>query len=254
MGFMKHMASALTGLLGIPEDIEGPARYTVIRRNISILMLLITVVPLCLMALINYHQYQSALKDEIVDPMKVLINKTKHSFELFLANRLATVRFIASAYSQEELADDMKLNRIFRVLRQEFEGFVDLGLIDASGVQVSYVGPYDLKGKNYADQGWFDQVKVNGVYISNVFLGYRRFPHVVIAVQHPSPSGDSWWVVRATIDTRRFDELIGAMGLDPRSDAFLMNRSGVLRLDQNSMGRCLKNDRTGCLPSAMNRQ
>jgi len=147
-------------------------------------MLLITIIPLVLMAAINYHLYQGALKDEIVAPLRVLVNKTKHSFELFIASRLSTVNFIASAYSYEQLADEKNLNRIFLVLKKEIEGFVDLGLIDSSGTQVSYVGPYELKGKNYSDQSWFQQVKVAGVYISDVFIGYRRFPHIVIAVRH----------------------------------------------------------------------
>jgi two-component system NtrC family sensor kinase len=190
------------------------------------------------MALINYHQYQSALQDEVLNPVRVLVNKTKHSFELFLANRLATVRFIASAYSYEDLANEKNLNRIFRALKQEFEGLVDLGLIDANGVQVSYAGPYDLKGKNYANQGWFEQLKVNSVYISDVFMGYRRFPHVVVAVYHLSDTGDAW-IVRATIDTRRFDELIGSMGLDTRTDAFLINRAGILQTQSKFYGNVL---------------
>ena len=127
MNLRKYIPAPCRNLLEIPEEIQGPRRYTMIRRNISILMFLITLVPLALMALINYHQYQSALQDEVLNPVRVLVNKTKHSFELFLANRLATVRFIASAYSYEDLANEKNLNRIFRALKQEFEGLVDFG-------------------------------------------------------------------------------------------------------------------------------
>ena len=236
----KYLTSPFGRLLGIPEEIEGPKRYDAFRRNISLLMLLITIVPLVCMALINYVQYQSALKNEIVEPMKVLVNKAKYSFELFIANRLATVRFIASGFSYKELADEKKLNSIFRVLKQEFEGFIDLGLIDSTGAQVSYAGPYELKGKNYADQDWFDQVKVSGIYVSDVLLGFRKLPHVVIAVQHNNESGDSWWIVRATIDTKRFDQLISAMGMEAKSDAFLLNRKGVLQTESKYYGKALE--------------
>jgi two-component system NtrC family sensor kinase len=232
------LARVFGGLLQIPEEGTHPARYQVFRRNIIVLMLLITLIPLLLMALINYHQYQTALKDEIISPMRVLVNKTKHSFEVFLAGRLSTVSFIASAYSYEHLADEKNLNRIFRVLKREFEGFVDLGLIDANGLQVSYVGPYELKGKTYKDQPWFEHVRVSGTYISDVFMGYRRFPHIVIGVQHTSESGESW-TVRATIDTARFDDLIASMGLDPQSDAFLINRDGVLQTNSKFYGQVL---------------
>ncbi|MEW6350931.1 MAG: ATP-binding protein [Thermodesulfobacteriota bacterium] len=238
MDLKTNLAQTFGRLLDIPEEVPRPKRYSLIRRNITILMLLITVLPLVLMALINYHQYQSALRDEIMAPLRVLVNKTKHSFELFLANRLATVKFIASAYSYSDLADEKKLNKIFRVLKQEIEGFIDLGLIDSNGVQVSYAGPYDLKGKNYSDQTWFHQVRVGGVYVSGVFMGHRAFPHVVIAVQHLTDSGQ-FWVVRATIDTKRFDQLIASMGLDPQSDGFLINREGVFQTASKLYGKVL---------------
>ncbi len=103
--------------------------------------------------------------------------------ELFLAERLSAVSFIGSEHSFEELADEGNLNRIFRVMKQEFGGFVDLGVIDENGVQVSYVGPYDLKGRNYSEQPWFGEVRSRGASISDVFMGFRRFPHIAMAVQ-----------------------------------------------------------------------
>ena len=239
MSLKSSLKTTLTGLLQVPEEGTSPERYRVLRRNIIVLMLLVTIIPLFLMAFINYHQYQAALKDEIVAPLRILASKTKHSFELFLAGRVSTVNFIASAYSYDDLADEKKLNRIFRVLKQEFKGFIDLGLIDSNGVQVSYVGPYELKGKNYAEQSRFHQVKVNGVYVSDVFMGFRRFPHIVIAVQHTTDAGDSW-ILRATIDTARFDDLIASMGLDPQSDAFVINRSGVLQTTSKLYGKVLE--------------
>jgi two-component system NtrC family sensor kinase len=229
----------LSGFLEIPEESTSPERYNILRRNILILMILITIIPLSLMAFINYHQYQAALKDEIVAPLRILVNKTKNSFELFLAGRLSLINFVASAYSYDQLADEKNLNRIFRVLKKEFEGFVDLGLIDSSGLQVSYTGPYELKGKNYAEQEWFQQVKVNDVYISDVFMGYRRFPHIVMAVQHIKDTGEEW-IVRATIDTARMADLIASMGLDAQSDAFLVNHNGVLQTNSKFLGKVLE--------------
>ncbi len=239
----QQKLAQLRDRLKVPDAGTSPRRYEILLRNIRILMLIITIIPLLLMATINYHQYQSRLKEEIVSPMKVLVNKTKHSFELFLAGRLSTVNFIASAYTYKELADEANLQRIFQVLRAEFEGFVDLGLIDSSGRQISYVGPYELQGKNYAEQLWFQQVKVRGVYISDVFKGFRKFPHLVIAVQHFSRSGDRWWIVRVTIDTGKFDELIASMGLGADEDAFLINPYGILQTSSKFCGSVL--DRCG---------
>ena len=164
------------------------------------------------MAAINYHQYNKSLKNEIINPLYSLANKTKHSFELFLEERLSTVRFIASAYSFEELSDEKALSRIFRVMRTEFEGFVDLGLIDSQAKMVSYAGPYELLGKTYSQQSWHHEAQLRGMYVSDVFMGYRKFPHIAIAVQQFSKN-ETGWMLRATIDTGRFESLIASMGL-----------------------------------------
>lgn len=229
----------MANLLHVPEEGDAHDRYDVLRRNMIILMILVTFIPLLLMAFVNYHQYRTALKDEIVNPLRILVNKTKHSFELFLAERLSAVSFIASAYSFEDLADENTMNRIFRAMKREFGGFVDLGLIDSKGIQVSYVGPYELKGKDYAEQSWFHEVQVRGSYISDVFMGYRKFPHIVIAVLHRTESGQTW-ILRATIDTEKFDDLIASMGLDAASDAFLLNREGIFQTPSRFYGNVLE--------------
>ena len=203
------------------------------------IMLLITIIPLFLMAIINYHEYQKALKNEMIVPLGTLVNKTRHSFELFLTERVSAVSFIASGYSFEELADQKALNSIFRVMKQEFGGFVDLGLIDASGLQVSYVGPYQLMGKNYMDHDWFAEVVVRGTHVSDVFMGYRKFPHFVIAVRHENSMGQSW-ILRSTIDTEKFNNLIASMSLNPASDAFILNRQGIFQTASRFYGKALE--------------
>ena len=221
------------------EERTSPARYQRLRRNITILTLLVTLVPLSFIAMFNYYVYQGALKNEIVTPLKAMVNKTKHSFELFLAERISAISFIASAYAFEELAEQFTLNRIFQVMKKEFGGFIDLGLIDSSGKQVSYAGPYRLEGKEYAGQPWFQEVQVRGTYISDVFMGYRKFPHFVIAVQHIDPSGQAW-ILRVTIDTKKFNELIASMGLDASTDAYILNREGTFQTSSKYYGSVLE--------------
>jgi len=218
-----------------PESSDSARYYKILRINMIIIMLLVTIIPLSIMYIISYHEYQEAIREQAVHPQQVLLNKTKHSFELFLTERLSAVSFIASAYLFDELADQQSLNRIFQVMKQTFGGFVDLGLIDSNGLQVSYVGPFSLAGKSYKDQDWFHEVSIKGTYISDVFTGYRKHPHFVIAAQQMTPTGETW-VVRATIDTDKFNSLIWSMGLKPGSDAFVLNREGVLQTPSKFYG------------------
>jgi len=228
----------------IPEEGTSPERYKALRRNIIILMILVTVIPLSLMATINYYQYQKNLRDEIINPMNVLTNKTKRSFELFLEERLSTVRFITSAYSFDELSDKKILNRILSVLKREFDGFVDLGLISSKGKLLCYAGPYSFLEKDYSQQSWYHNVIISGKHISDVFLGYREFPHIAIAVQNLNDP-NCCWILRATIDTKKFDDLIATLELDQECDAFLTNREGILQTNSKFYGKILETCQLG---------
>ncbi len=237
---MKNILSSTLNTIkaDMDTDISSPGRYRLLRRKIVSLMALVTLLPLLSLAGINYYEHQNTMTAEIQAPLRALVGKAKHSFELFLAERISAVSFIASAYSFNELSDDANLQRIFQVMRREFTGFVDLGLIDPTGRQITYSGPYDLVGRNYSEQAWFQQVQFKGTYVSDVFLGFRKFPHVVIAVRHTTESGQSW-VLRATLDTMHFDRILAAMGLGPGSDAFLVNHHGVLQTESRRYGRVL---------------
>jgi len=235
--FRKVFSRHLEGLSS-SDVIVTPRVYKSLRRKITALMLITATLPLAIMAALNYYEYQKALSREIQNPLRVIVNKAKNSFELFLAERTSAVGFIAQAYSFKELADEKDLARILKILQTEYVGFVDIGLINDKGELVNYVGPYALKGHNYAEQTWFNEVRVKGRYISDVFMGFRKFPHVVVAVRHTLDSGEPF-IVRATLDTHQFDKIIAAMGLEPGSDAVLLNRAGILQTSSQRFGKVL---------------
>ena len=227
------------GLKDFPNYGEGVERYNLLRKNFVLIVCATAIIPLLLMAAINYYQYQSVLKEEIVKPLRRLITSTKHSLELFLSERESTLRLLIRERTFEELSSQARLNFIFQSLKAEFPEFVDLGLIDASGLQRSYSGPYELKGKNYKDQDWFQEVQLRGVYVSDVFLGYRKFPHFVIAIRRDTVEGD-FYVLRATIDTEKFNQLINTISLRPGSDIFLIDRNGILQTPSRHHGSVLE--------------
>ncbi len=213
--------------------------YNVLKRNIIIIMLLITILPLVTMIVINYFQYKSHLTSQIIAPLYAMADKTKHSFELFLDQRLAIIRFISTTYSFENLSNEQNIKKILISLKKEWRGFVDIGLINGQGELVSYAGPYSLLGKNYSEQISFQETQIKGRYISNVFLGYRKYPHIVLAVQHLTDTGQTW-VLRATIDTDFFNTLILSMGLSRQTDAFLINKNGILQTNSLYYGNTLE--------------
>ena len=226
-------------LIKISTDKTSPAQYRNLKRNIIIIMMVITMIPISIVVLINHFQLKEYLKEEIKKPLYLLLNKTKNSFELFLDGRLSTVRFISTAYTFEELNDERHIKKVLNYLKKEFNGFVDIGLINSEGALVSYAGPYSLVGKNYSQQVSFQETLIKGKYISNVFLGHRKIPHIVISVQHLSEDGEVW-ILRTTIDTNSFENLIKKMEIDPQSDAFLIDSEGVLQTKSKYYGNILE--------------
>ena len=213
--------------------------YASLERNIIVIMLLITILPLATMVIINYFQYRYHLRNQIMTPLYAMAEKTRHSFELFLEQRLAIIRFISTAYSFEELSNEQNIKKILISLKKECCGFVDLGLINSKGDLISYAGPYALLGKNYLEQSSFQETQIKGKYISNVFLGHRKYPHIVMAVQHLKDDGQTW-ILRSTLDTDFFDNLISSMGLARQTDAFLISRDGILQTNSLYYGNTLQ--------------
>ncbi|ATD81702.1 MULTISPECIES: sensor histidine kinase [Desulfovibrio] len=229
--------NAFAHLLEVPEAVS-PARYRSLRRLMTILMVAVSVTPLLLLSGISHMQYTRTLEREMESPVYALARKSQAALELYLGERESTVSFIAHAYSYKDLADERTLNRVFLSLRSEFQGFVDMGLVNSEGLQISYVGPYKLRGADYVGKPWLRETEIKSRYMSNVFLGYRGYPHMVIAVHRMEESGLSW-TLRVAVDTLRLQQVLSSVGPEQETDVFLVDREGVLQTDSRLYGKAL---------------
>ena len=152
--------------------------------------------------------------------------------------RMSMLDFVANGTPREELADEARLEDIFRNMKRNHPDLVDLGLIDTGGRQVSYVGPYDLRDKDYSKQAWFVQVMAQERAVSRVFLGYREFPHLAIAVLATSAEGEAL-ILRATLNSEVLPTWWSGEepGLGP--DAFIVDHDGILQTPSKLFGPIL---------------
>ena len=198
----------------------------------------VALVPLIIMTVISYHQYKKAFHLEAIGPVQDLTLSAQYATRSFLSERVSALRMVINDKSFEELSQEETLADVLTNLSLAFGGFVDLGVIDSGGKQLTYVGPYDLGGRDYSDQKWFHEVRLREVHISEVFLGYRGLPHFVIAVKHVGRARESY-VLRATIDSEMLDRRIFQAIQDPSSDAFLVNDEGILQSPSRFYGDVL---------------
>ncbi|MCJ7602804.1 MAG: ATP-binding protein [Desulfobulbaceae bacterium] len=158
--------------------------------------------------------------------MKRTVENRKQVITIFLDDQRELLSQLMRLYSYDDLKDQTQLERIFAAVAAT--GFiVDMDVIDAAGRHVAYVGPYREKliGKIYKNEKWFKDVMLKGKHISDVFLGYREVPHFVMAVADPQRK----WVLRATINSEFFNNLLQSAWIGETGDAFVVNRKGELQ-------------------------
>lgn len=221
------------------DSLISQGRYRRLRLVALTAVSVVAVVPLLIMAGVNYYQYRQAFRAELGQPMVSLVTSGKQGLESFLDERMSALQLLVRERTYGDLRDPAHLGRVLVNMKQAFGGFVDLGVLDDKGVQVTYAGPFELAGRSYESAPWYHEVTKHGSYVSDVFTGYRNAPHFVVAVEHDTDSGH-FFVLRATIDTELINRLVASLATRPSSDAFLIDQAGVLQTPSRTYGAALE--------------
>jgi two-component system NtrC family sensor kinase len=201
--------------------------YSRLQTKIIALTLLVTFTPLLLLGVIIYRQFADMYIDKIREQIRNRSENQAASLDLFLKERTAILGAIADTHSFQTMTNEDNLARKLVVMNLRAGAFVDLGVIDHTGQQLAYVGPYELTGKNYYEQAWFGEVMSKGLYISDVYMGFRKLPHFIIAIRRQE--NQKSWILRATIDPDIFSRIVQAAHIGRTGNAYLVNEEGILQ-------------------------
>ena len=203
--------------------------YSRLWRSAVMLTALSAILPLLAITWFDYNVTRKAVESDTMSRTSRTVSNTKRTISGFLLERKSALDFIVHDNTFEELIDPARLEKILENLQKSFGGISDIGVIDATGRQIAYVGPYSLTDKNYSGQEWFRQVVDRGIYISEVFLGFRNVPHLVIAISHELPNG-SFYILRTAIDTDQLNDQMTTLELGAQGNAFIINTQGELQI------------------------
>lgn len=214
--------------------------YETLRIKIIVMTLGFSLIPLFALGVTIYYQFNNTFQNKITESLRTLAQNRKSSIELFFDERISQLNTIAQTHSFERLKDESVLTKVFNVMQSRSKSFIDLGIIDSAGHHLAYVGPYHdkLKNVNYAHEDWFQAVQSTGVYVSDVFLGFRKVPHFIIAVT--SVENNRVWILRATINSAIIDEIVSGAQIGKRGDAFIINRKNILQTMPRFAGNLLE--------------
>ena len=192
-------------------------------------------VPLMVVTIIHYRLLQESVDSELLLRTERLTSNARRAVTFFLEERLDALQFIVNEISYDQLTDSDHLAEILRNLKLGFGGLTDLSVISHTGTQVTYAGPFNLEGRDYSKQRWFNECQKCPFYISEIFSGYRHIPHIIIAVKTFRPDG-SFFILRATLDTERLIQTLQSYETGAHAQIFLVNRSGIIQTPSKEHG------------------
>ncbi|QTA82929.1 Two component system sensor histidine kinase, double cache domain-containing [Desulfonema limicola] len=243
--FTKLILNKLTpSFWGHAVEESGPFKHMFNFRKIwkltVFLMSVVSLLPLIIITLIDYNYTQKSIESESLLMTARTVSNAKRTLSFFITERKSALDFLIHENSFESLNNEKHLSKILYDLSKAFGGgFEDLGVIDAQGRQQAYVGPYNLKEKDYSSQPWFKKVVENGIYISDVFMGFREVPHLVIAVKYEILDGP-FYILRSSINISRFNDQLSQLELSGRGDSFVINHQGIIQTPTRYYGHVLE--------------
>ncbi|HSL19129.1 MAG TPA: ATP-binding protein [Methylomirabilota bacterium] len=199
-------------------------RYQQLMWRLTLTGLAVTLIPLYVTGAAIYLYFASVQEQNQRSQLHNLALNRTNAVQLFLAERISMLEVLAQTAPLDLLTSPGELGEILDILNQRQHSFVDLGIIDSRGDHLAYEGPYPLEDRNYGGEPWFEETMLRGVYVSDVFLGFRGVPHFVIAIRRDDRSAP--WVLRATIDSEVFTRLVRSGQIGLTGNAYIVNRAG----------------------------
>jgi two-component system NtrC family sensor kinase len=198
-----------------------------------------SLVPLIVLGAVFYREFSFSYHAKVRESLRTLVENRRGSLDLFLEERVSQLVTLANTHSLKSLSEENYLNKVFNIMQARSRSYMDLGVIDDEGHHLAYVGPFYnlLKGVNYKSEDWFAAVMSQGIYISDVFLGFRKVPHFIIAIM--VREGNRNWILRATIDSDIIENIVKAAWIGKKGDAFIINRQNILQTSPRFSGTLL---------------
>ena len=211
---------------------DRKAFYHILARKITILILVVSFLPLILTTGILVYRFHMAYTDKIHAHISELVQKHSQNIDTFLLEKLENIQYLSKLFSSNQHVPDAFLEKHLALLKNEYgDVFTDLGLVNEKGIQFAYKGPFNLEYADYSEAQWFIEAIDKPFYISDVFAGLRGHPHFIIAVKIKSHGSE--YILRSTINFGAFNYLVENIQIGKTGIAFIINTKGQLQTQTN---------------------
>jgi len=201
-----------------------------------ILTTIVALAPLIILSIFDYRLTKQDMKKEATLHTNRMISNTWRSVSFFLSERRSVMEFILKDNTEKELLETGRLDEVLKNLKAGVGGFADLGVVASGGRLLSYAGPYQLQDRNFCEEVCFKEVVKRGFYIGDLIEHRRPNQHLAMAVRKNEPR-EGFFVLRATLDIKPFENLLSEIDVGQKGDAFIINKTGILQTPSQLYGQ-----------------
>ena len=202
-------------------------KYTRLRIILVATILFFSLAPMLIVGIGIPSQFSDLYYKKTLREVGNVAKAKGKTIDVFMEERIALLKTIADTNSYNQLTKEGYLLKVLDAVKKNSQSYVDLGIIDIDGNHKAYAGPYQLGDVNYKDEDWFKETLRHNVFVSDVFMGFRNFPHIIIAVLRVEDG--KCWILRATIDSEIFSSIVHDGQMSKSGDSFVLSRGGQLQ-------------------------
>ena len=130
--------------------------YHKLKRNMILIVIIVSFTPMILVGGVILSQFQSSYEEKIQAHLQELVEKHKQNIDTFLTEKLSDIRYLAKAYTYQELSNKAFLEKVLEALQKDYGPvFDDLGAVDAEGNLTADAVSFKLGKAYYAEAEWF---------------------------------------------------------------------------------------------------
>jgi two-component system NtrC family sensor kinase len=211
-----------------------------IRLRLIIGLMASFILPYAALSIYFHIQFDRTLRKTGILNLTALSESQRNTIDLFLQERVVNLfnLFHSSEFNLNPSRHDMEYH--LQHLRQASDAFIDVGFLNAEGIQVGYAGPFpNLEGRDYRGEVWFKRLMDHKqeYFISDIYLGFRKKPHFTIATRQMIDG--RFYVMRSTLDPDKFYMFLRSISHGKEVECAIINNKGLYQIVDPDRGELL---------------
>ena len=211
------------------QDIKAYFRQLRLRLRIGLFCAFI--VPLTALSVYFHFQFKITLKATAKMNLITISESQRNTIDLFLQERVVNIFSLWHSKEFSTAPTRATMDNYLQNLRRVSDAFIDVGFLNAGGIQIGYAGPFPyLQNKAYGSEKWFLSLmkQERDYYISDIYLGFRNKPHFTIAVRQMIDG--QLYAMRSTLDPDKFYMFLRTISHGKGVESALINNAGIYQI------------------------